>query len=89
MLHLNPERTPCPECGQPLEDGTGLTNGTVTAKPGDLTLCPYCGAFLKLDLHLLPSLVSDYDFNHLPVLAQDNLLFAQRQIRSHLTYGGD
>ncbi len=44
--------TPCPKCGAPNDRATSADQET--PKPGDVSLCATCGAFLVFDDKLTP-----------------------------------
>jgi hypothetical protein len=50
--------SPCPSCGQVL-DGAGDPWGLHRPKPGDFTVCIYCGAGLRYDRQMQLKVATD------------------------------
>jgi hypothetical protein len=59
--------TPCPACGEELDGATEVTNdGRAVPRPGDLSMCWYCGAILTFDDDTMLRLATDADMTNLP-----------------------
>lgn len=62
----------CPDCNALLDRASGMA----APKPGDLSVCAYCGAMLVFDQSLVQRALSEADFAALP---EDN----QRVMREY------
>jgi hypothetical protein len=58
---------PCPECETLLDSATSVAGDDATPKPGDITLCIYCGMLLEFTESGL-KLISDEALDDLPTL---------------------
>lgn len=76
----------CPKCGIYL-DGASDSHGVgATPKPGDISICYYCGTFLVFNLvdeKLSLRKLTDEEFDALPEESRAELLRMKKLIREH------
>lgn len=82
----------CPSCFAVIDHATAVGREDVRPKPGDLSICLYCGQALRYDDRLNLVLMSDEEFDALPedvrsILSRGRQLVKQR-LRSKAGAGG-
>lgn len=55
--HVKP--TPCPYCGELLDDAAGVSKDAVNPTAGDLSLCIGCGGVLVFDENCKPTVLTE------------------------------
>lgn len=68
-LHSTEHPVPlvCPKCGVEMDVTAGLsTEGKVSPKPGDATLCVYCATYLCFMPGMVLRYLTDQEFERLP-----------------------
>lgn len=76
---MRTQRTPvnrCPRCNEKLDAASALTEDAVP-KPGDISMCMYCQAFLVFKSDLTLRLSTDDDMADLPIKQREALMRAR------------
>lgn len=68
--HLIGPCCPCPCCGVKLNGASNADEHTEPPRPGDISMCLYCGALLEFGPKLERIKLSDEVFNKLPLKFQ-------------------
>lgn len=73
------EPEPCPSCGTTLNASTGALGAQ--PRPGDLSVCMSCAAFLQFDASMRRELLSPEAFDELPADVREQLQFLRNRLR--------
>lgn len=73
--------TDCPQCGKTLDEATCMNATSLTPKPGDFTVCVYCGEILTFTQSLGVARVDVWLAHGLTPSNRKLLLKAQKVIR--------
>ena len=73
------QKTSCPNCQKELDAASGI-NADITPKPGDYSICLWCGTFLKFTDTLDYVMLDAVEFAGLPNEVQRTLLLASHAI---------
>lgn len=81
------EVTPhCPECGQKLDGATAI-DCEATPKPGDITMCAYCCAFLTYTDDMALRLLTELEIYALDAHAKAVLIEMRKRMNKFRTNG--
>lgn len=72
----------CPKCGAFLEMATSIDDSKERPKPGDLSVCIYCGEVLEFGPDMVVSSISEEKWWKLGVDVRANLILAQAFVKS-------
>lgn len=71
----------CPVCLNSVSGASPISKGNAKPKPGDISVCVYCGAILEFDDTLNLQAISEESFQTLPSVTRDALNRISEQIK--------